>query len=920
MSDPWTWPLSWILRGLALALVTAACYPIARRAGPTSGVTASASGLVLLAVLPFLLLLPGPRWEVPIGSALADLGIDRIAEPAAGDRKAAIAGRAEGLAFDPAPPPDESTSPPPGRRPTLSEARRPGPGADPAPSPPAPIAARTNRQGAWTSGIAVALATLVVIGVSRLALGLGAVARLRSAGQTVRDPSIDTLLDLLRAELSITRPVEVREAPGLGPPATIGWRRPVLLLPDDWRSWEQGELRVVLAHELAHIHRADFPVALLAQLGVALHPWNPMAYWLASRLRLDQELAADATAARLSGGRRPYLACLARLALRRDDLASGWAARAFLPVRGTLVRRIEMLRCERSPDRDGPSRAFRGVTIASITGLALLCAGLRAPETAEARPQGDPAPEAAPLGDDGFDLSPVPADATLVAAIRPARLATHPEIRDLIDEFDPLGDLLGGIDLRVPGLQQVTVVELRSLEARVRGGPTLVVPDLIILRTVDPVGDELIGSILEDAEAVSYLGTRYHRARGASRSALRFDDRTLILAQKEQAIRNVIAGRDRPGGTPLWRDAADRVDDGQILLAFETTWLSQLLGPDGTRGDLMPFGLAAMSGPMFDRASAYAISLDLLDGMSIGGVALCVDEEGAARVSETATALKTLARNALGNIRGAANDDPELESVLAVKSEVETLLGAAIIEAEGSTVRLQAESDQDLGAFLALATGPINAARIADRRSQATNNLKRIGLALHNYHDINDSFPPPILFSEDGFPYSWRVAILPFLEQTEGPALFESYHFDEPWDGPNNRALLERMPDVFRVPGADSEPTHADYFALVGERTLMGEPGKGTKFAEIRDGSSYTFMIVESKRAVPWTRPEDIPFEIDLSDPNAPAPELGGFWPNGFQVVFGDGSVRFISRTIDPTVLKALCTRDGGELFSSDRY
>lgn len=916
MIDPWTWPLSWILRGLALALASIACYLIARRAGPIAGVTASASGLVLLAVLPVLLLLPGPRWKLPITLAPADLGNDRVAGPPPEVRIGPVAGRAEERAIDLDPMPDASTPSPPPRRPTPSEARRLGPEAPPTPSPPAPIEAQSRRRGDWRSGIAAALGILLVIGVSRLALGIGAVARLRSTGHRLRDPQVDELLDLLRAELSITRPVEVREAPGLGPPATIGWRRPVVLLPDDWRSWEPGELRAVLAHELAHIHRADFPVALLAQLGVALHPCNPMAYWLVGRLRLDQELAADATAARLSGGRRPYLACLARLALRRDDLASGWPARAFLPVRGTLVRRIEMLRCERSPDRDGPSRVSRCVTIASITAMALLCAGLRAPDTAEARPQDDPAPEAAPIVDDGFDLSPVPADASFVAAFRTARLATHPGLRDLIDEFDPLGNLLGGIDPRVPGLQQVTVVELRSLEARVKGGPTLVAPDLIILRTVDPVRDEQIGSILEDAEAVSYLGTRYHRARGASRSALRFDDRTLILAQKEQAIRNVIAGRDRPGGSPLWQDAADRVDDGQVLLAFETTWLSQLLGPDGNRGDLVPFGLAAMSGPMFDRTMSYAISLDVLDGMSIGAVALCRDEEGVNRVSETASALKTLARNALANIRGGAGG-PEAEATVSVIKEVERLLDAATIEAEGSTVRLRAETDQDLGAFLALATRPINAARIADRRSESTKNLKRIGLAMFSYHDTHGSFPPPVLFSEDGTPYSWRVAILPFLEQTEGPSLYELYHFDEPWDGPNNRKLLERMPDVYDVPGSDNDPTHADVFAFMGPRTLMGMPGEGTRLQEIRDGSSNSLMVVESKRAIAWTTPQDIPFEIDDTDPLA---DLGGFWPDGFQAVFGDGSVRFIKDSIDPVTLRALVTKDGGEVVSSDRY
>jgi beta-lactamase regulating signal transducer with metallopeptidase domain len=926
MIDPWTWPLSWILRGLALALASGACYLVARRAGPTSGVTASASGLVLLAVLPVLLMLPGPRWEVPIGATLTDLGIGRRAGPPIEDRDESIPERAEELVFDPAPIPDTLTSSPMDRRTPPSGARRPGPEADPAPSPPAPIGARTDPQGAWRSGISIALAILVAIGMSRLAIGIGAVARLRSTGQRIQDSQVDELLALLRAELAITRPVDVREAPGLGPPATIGWRRPVVLLPDDWRSWEQGELRAVLAHELAHIHRADFLVALLAQLGVALHPWNPMAYWLASRLRLDQELAADATAARLSGGRRPYLACLARLALRRDDLASGWPARAFLPVRGTLVRRIDMLRSEQSPDRETPSRAFRGVTIASITGLALLCAGLRAPETAEARPQDAPTTDAKPLADDGFDLSPVPSDAAFVAAIRPARLASQPELQELIDEFDPMGRLLAGVDLSIPGLQQLTIVEMRRMEPGPRRGSMPILPDLIFLRTVDPLGEDLagnlLGSVLKDFDAeietVTFLGTTYQRARGASVAALRFDDRTAIIAMQDQTIRQLIAERRRPKGVPPWLEAAEQVNDGQALLAFETTWLTQLRGANAPpRRAGGPFDPIVLVGPMLDRASAYAIGLDVLDGVSISAVALCGDEDGAKQVSETASALKTFARNALGNTRG-SEGGPDADAMLAIFKEVEALLDAATIEAEGSTVRLRAETDQDLAAMIRLAAPTLESARVAERRSQGMNNLKHIALALHNYHDTYGNFPPPVLYSEDGkTPYSWRVAILPFIE---GAELYNRYRFDEPWDSPNNRALLDEIPDVFRVPGSDSDPTHADYFALVGPMTLMGEPGKGTGLRDITDGTSNTIAIVEARRPIPWTKPEDIPFAYAINNLNAPLPELGGFWTDGFQAAFGDGSVKHLKGSAAPEVLRALFTRNGGEVVSADSY
>ena len=82
---------------------------------------------------------------------------------------------------------------------------------------------------------------------------------------------------------------------------------------------------------------------------------------------------------------------------------------------------------------------------------------------------------------------------------------------------------------------------------------------------------------------------------------------------------------------------------------------------------------------------------------------------------------------------------------------------------------------------------------------------------------------------------------------------------------------------------------------------------------DILDGTSYTILAVEARRDIPWTKPEDLPF-----DPNAVLPELGGYNGNGFNAVFADGAVRFISKTVDTTVLKGLITRDGGEVIRLD--
>ena len=85
-------------------------------------------------------------------------------------------------------------------------------------------------------------------------------------------------------------------------------------------------------------------------------------------------------------------------------------------------------------------------------------------------------------------------------------------------------------------------------------------------------------------------------------------------------------------------------------------------------------------------------------------------------------------------------------------------------------------------------------------RSQCINNLKQIGLAMHNYHAMHKTFPPAYTVDKAGKPLlSWRVLILPYLEQD---ALYKEFHLDEPWDSEHNRALIDRMPATYRCPDA----------------------------------------------------------------------------------------------------------------------
>lgn len=141
--------------------------------------------------------------------------------------------------------------------------------------------------------------------------------------------------------------------------------------------------------------------------------------------------------------------------------------------------------------------------------------------------------------------------------------------------------------------------------------------------------------------------------------------------------------------------------------------------------------------------------------------------------------------------------------------------------------------------------------------------LKAIGLAFYNFHDVYRKFPGSqnVREGKQGingdapYPFSWRVAILPFVKHQ---ALFEQYRFDEPWDSEHNLTLIEKMPSVYRNPFAATDQPLGETNYL-GFATADGGLGiTGHSLAEFTDGTSSTALIVATKKSVPWTKPEDL--------------------------------------------------------------
>lgn len=183
-------------------------------------------------------------------------------------------------------------------------------------------------------------------------------------------------------------------------------------------------------------------------------------------------------------------------------------------------------------------------------------------------------------------------------------------------------------------------------------------------------------------------------------------------------------------------------------------------------------------------------------------------------------------------------------------------------------------------------------ANVAAQRTSDGNNLKQIGIAIHNYHDLYGELPTGIRDDNGRKLLSWRVQLLPFLEQQP---LYEQFHHDEPWNSAHNMTLMSQMPDVLRSPCVSelSQPANSDKtsYMTFSNGTPLGDGPR--KFADLVAGSSNTIAVVQggSGNMVPWTKPEDthvihaihVPTRADWTD------------HKGFNVLMADGAVKWMT-------------------------
>jgi hypothetical protein len=387
-------------------------------------------------------------------------------------------------------------------------------------------------------------------------------------------------------------------------------------------------------------------------------------------------------------------------------------------------------------------------------------------------------------------------------------------------------------------------------------------------------------------------------------------DRTFAVGQAEEVRQFLKHGETRNDG-PLSLALAEAAGKHLIVVGVNMGTLAEAAGKDAPP-DMVVFK------PLL-KAKSAVLTVDLAGSVKSAMRLTFAGESDAEAGEKAVNAALDLARSGLVKNLEEMAKQKDMARVVALEEDLQAGLRSAKVERKGSAVEASATVKID-----PKKTGPdlidaVLKVRNTAGRISSMNNLKQLALAIFNYNDVNQHanevtqhFPSAAVYDKSGKPLlSWRVLLLPYIEQD---ALYKEFHLDEPWDSDHNKKLLEKMPALFAAGDEQALKNHETHYqAIVGKGAIF-DGKKGVSAADITDGRSNTILLVEAKKAVPWTKPDDVPF-----DAGKLVPKLGGLFDGIFNAAMADGSVHSFPLTIKEEKLRALITRNGGEVIEPEK-
>lgn len=545
-------------------------------------------------------------------------------------------------------------------------------------------------------------------------------------------------------------------------------------------------------------------------------------------------------------------------------------------------------------------RCHRAAVAWLLVGLMVLT-----PALSYAQPPAASQPSAAG-GKSAVDLGYVTPETLAAVLLHPRRVLTAPE-----NEMLPI-EVISAAGIKELGVDPLDIEQLLVIAEPPQEGPPQVAA---VLRLAKPLAQaEVFAPLWEQTAEAELDGKKYRQAQNPlALSIFRPDERTLILAH-DPLLRKLLRQHAQPPAGEMSQVLSRIPDPPDVLAVLLVAPLRPLL--KGTLEQVpLPPPLAGVE-QVPDLLNLVGVRVNMTGDMAMSLTLRAESEQAAEQLDALIGRLLETARQAmLAEVakQGESSDPVEQAAARYAQRISSRLLTAFRPQRKGSLLTLGTKGQGQLqvatiGVLVALLLPAVQAAREAARRTQSSNNLRQIGLALHMYHDTHKAFPGRANLDPQGKPLlSWRVHILPFVEQA---ALYERFHLDEPWDSPHNRELIPLMPQLYRNPSGNPPPGRTNYLAPSGNGMLFAG-NQGRRIQEIPDGTSNTIMALEvdDSRAAIWTQPDDW-----TPEPQDPLAGLGSAHPGGFEVLMADGSVRFMSKSIDPREFQALLTIAGGEV------
>jgi len=480
-----------------------------------------------------------------------------------------------------------------------------------------------------------------------------------------------------------------------------------------------------------------------------------------------------------------------------------------------------------------------------------------------------------------------PKDATGVVLVRSRQARNRPWAQEVMKHMPEAQESLLGDDGLV---QMLFVMAPLSGEPEAFGPPA----QFAMKRTYETAQQAAAALGERTQRTAEYKGVVLHE--NAVGGALGLAGASLYESESLDLIKQMIDGG---GPSPELQTLLDKAgSDKDLTMAVDLRSMPKFV--EGVSEELQRNPMTAALANVF-RNLQHGYASANLEGDRLVDLQLQMTD------NESADQLATIANGFLPLGKGMAlqqlNRGFDAETGKLLAEPVNVFFESVKVVANGDQVQGTISTPSDFAAWPGKYIPVVTAAR---KKIDRRNNLKQIGLALHNYYDVHQSLPPAVFRDEQGKAlYSWRVAILPFLEQS---ALYDQFHLDEPWDSAHNKPLSDTVLEVY---GADNTTR---LLAFVGPGTVFEQhrAKTGLGLSSVTDGTSNTVMFVQAgpDKAVPWAKPVDIAYDGE-SDP---IPLLGNVPDGELWTVFVDSSLHNIDLKSAGERLKFAILRNDGEV------